>query len=68
MSAKEKEPLYGVLSEIEKYPKKSTIAKAHNYTIDWNEQRIIWSLDGQEVRTLEQSRLRCLIIILTSLC
>ena len=55
MNPEDKEPLYGVLGEIEKYPTKSTINKAHNYTIDWNAERIIWSVDGSEIRTLKRS-------------
>jgi len=58
MSPQDKEPLYGIFGGIERYPKKSTISKAHNYTIDWNTDRIIWSVDGDEVRTLKKDETR----------
>ncbi|KAL0953713.1 hypothetical protein HGRIS_004906 [Hohenbuehelia grisea] len=50
-------PLYGVLSSIEDIPqsrndRRGTITEPHAYTIDWNADRIIWSIDGQPVRQL----------------
>ncbi|KAJ3479159.1 hypothetical protein NLI96_g9250 [Meripilus lineatus] len=50
----DKHPLWGVFGEIENYPKKSTIADTHKYTIDWNEDRIIWSVDGVPIRILQK--------------
>lgn len=50
----DKEPLWGVFGEIEDYPKKKTIDQYHRYTIDWNEDRIVWSVNDVEVRTLRK--------------
>lgn len=52
LSSKDKEPLYGVLGWMTGLPQKSKISKTHNYTIDWNAERIVWSLDGKQTRTL----------------
>ncbi|THG96618.1 hypothetical protein EW026_g5238 [Hermanssonia centrifuga] len=54
-SPSDKEPLWGVFGMIQDYPRKSNIDAKHNYTIDWNEDRIIWSVDGSKVRTLRKS-------------
>ncbi|KAI0085831.1 glycosyl hydrolases family 16-domain-containing protein [Irpex rosettiformis] len=36
-------------------PKKTDIESTHTYTIDWNEDRIVWSVDESAVRTLRKS-------------
>lgn len=54
----DKEPLWGVFGEIENYPKKGTVDETHSYTIDWDEERIIWSVDGTAVRTLRKCESR----------
>jgi len=47
---------YGVFSAIDKVPASSdespTIEDYHTYSIDWNKERIIWSIDGKTMRTL----------------
>ncbi|THH21316.1 hypothetical protein EUX98_g8407 [Antrodiella citrinella] len=58
----EKIPLFGVFGGIEKYPNKSSISKAHNYTIDWNAERIIWSVDGSQP-AVESAVTRLLVAI-----
>ncbi|KAI0351873.1 concanavalin A-like lectin/glucanase [Trametes cingulata] len=54
-AAQDKQPLYGVFGEIEDYahaPK--NVKETHSYTIDWNAERIQWSVDGSVVRTLRK--------------
>ena len=41
-----------MFGQIEDLPKKSDISSTHNYTIDWNSERIHWAVDGSVVRTL----------------
>ncbi|KAI0342971.1 concanavalin A-like lectin/glucanase [Trametopsis cervina] len=54
-SPKDKEPLWGVFGEIQDFTNwKSSVSYTHNYTIDWNADRIIWSVDGSAVRTLHR--------------
>ncbi|TBU30083.1 glycoside hydrolase [Dichomitus squalens] len=49
----ENKPLYSTFSSLEDYPHgHKTVAESHAYTIDWNPERIVWSVDGSEVRTL----------------
>ncbi|KAL0953714.1 hypothetical protein HGRIS_004906 [Hohenbuehelia grisea] len=60
-------PLYGVLSSIEDIPqsrndRRGTITEPHAYTIDWNADRIIWSIDGQPVRQLTPGKALAVII------
>ncbi|EJD07470.1 concanavalin A-like lectin/glucanase [Fomitiporia mediterranea MF3/22] len=56
-SSHDKEPLWGVFGEIEDVPSRlPLISSYHNYTIDWTSERIVWSVDGHEVRTLKPSR------------
>ena len=55
-SPADQEPLWGVFGEIEDYSKKGSVAQLHRYTIDWSEDRIIWSVDGQETRTLRKGK------------
>lgn len=62
MSPTDAEPLYGIFGEVENYAKKSSIANTHNYTIDWNAERIVWSVDGVEVRTLQQRMSHLLLV------
>ncbi|KAI0782663.1 glycosyl hydrolases family 16-domain-containing protein [Abortiporus biennis] len=51
----DKEPLWGVFGEVEDYSKTSDeVDEIHSYTIDWNESRIVWSVDGVVARTLEK--------------
>ncbi|KAI0365172.1 concanavalin A-like lectin/glucanase [Pilatotrama ljubarskyi] len=55
-AAHDDQPLYGVFGEIEDYahaPK--NVKNTHFYTIDWNAERIQWSVDGSEVRTLRKA-------------
>ncbi|GLB41786.1 putative glycosyl hydrolases family 16 [Lyophyllum shimeji] len=48
-------PLWGVFGSTEDVPEgKPTIADMHTYTIDWNEDRITWGIDGNTVRTLKK--------------
>lgn len=53
-SPADQEPLWGVFGEIEDYSKKASVTQLHRYTIDWNEDRIVWSVDGEEMRTLQK--------------
>ena len=49
----ETKPLYKTFSSLQDFlhgPK--TLEGTHSYTIDWSPERIIWSVDGSEVRTL----------------
>ena len=47
-------PHYGKFNAIEMFPQggSQTIATFHSYTIDWNSERIVWSVDGIVARTL----------------
>lgn len=54
-SPADQEPLWGVFGEIEGYAEKGTVTQVHRYAIDWNEERIVWSVDGEEMRTLRKS-------------
>ncbi|EPQ56687.1 concanavalin A-like lectin/glucanase [Gloeophyllum trabeum ATCC 11539] len=49
-------PLYGVFSSVDSIPRGST-EDVHTYSIDWNAERIIWSVDGEDIRTLKKGRL-----------
>lgn len=53
-SPKDKQPLWGVFGDIEDFPSGSNIVKTHNYTIDWNSERITWEVDGSAVRTIKK--------------
>lgn len=53
-SPRDKGPLWGVFGEIEDYPTGS-VKQDHKYTVDWNAERIVWSVDGQAVRTVTKS-------------
>ncbi|TFY78449.1 hypothetical protein EWM64_g5563 [Hericium alpestre] len=44
-------PLVGAFGDTQPY-QAGDVKDTHNYTIDWNEERVIWSVDGQQVRTL----------------
>lgn len=55
-SPKDKQPLWGVFGEKHSVGS-SSVAQLHNYTIDWNMDRIIWSVDGRSVRTLKPGEL-----------
>jgi beta-glucanase (GH16 family) len=46
------QPLWGVFGEIEDVPKSSNVQAFHTYTVDWNQERIAWSVDGKLARTL----------------
>ncbi|KAI0703930.1 glycoside hydrolase [Earliella scabrosa] len=51
----ETQPLYSAFSSVEDYPHKpKSVANTHAYEIDWSPERIVWSVDGAEVRTLEK--------------
>ncbi|KAI0763829.1 concanavalin A-like lectin/glucanase [Trametes elegans] len=46
------QPLY-VFGETEDYPHgQKSVKDTHSYTIDWNAERVKWSVDGSEVRTI----------------
>ncbi|KAI0819579.1 concanavalin A-like lectin/glucanase [Trametes gibbosa] len=50
------QPLYGAFGGIEDFPHGSqNVTAVHSYTIDWNAERIQWSVDGSEVRTLRKA-------------
>ncbi|KAF8219128.1 hypothetical protein L208DRAFT_1427141 [Tricholoma matsutake] len=54
-SPKDDRPLYGVFSSVEPFPSPaSSTSQSHTYTIDWNKDRIQWSVDGTTYRTLKQ--------------
>jgi beta-glucanase (GH16 family) len=53
-SEQDPSPHYGRFNEIQKFPQSGTIEAKHSYTIDWNRDRIIWSVDGKVERTLER--------------
>ncbi|PCH44069.1 glycoside hydrolase family 16 protein [Wolfiporia cocos MD-104 SS10] len=55
-SPKDSQPLWGVFGEIEDYTKGGTVSQAHEYTVDWNEERIVWSVDGVVMRTLKKDQ------------
>jgi len=55
-SPKDTTPLWGVFGEVEDFSGSGTIAEDHSYTIDWNADRIIWSVDGNQVRTLQKDQ------------
>ncbi|KAI1785812.1 glycoside hydrolase [Ganoderma leucocontextum] len=49
----ETKPLYKTFSSLQDYPHgPKTVQGMHSYTIDWSPERIVWSVDGSEVRTL----------------
>ena len=51
----ETEPLYNAFNTLQTYPyKPKTVSAVHSYTIDWSPERIVWSVDGSQVRTLQQ--------------
>ncbi|KAI0644293.1 concanavalin A-like lectin/glucanase [Trametes meyenii] len=48
-------PLYGVFSGLESYAKApKVVSEMHSYTIDWNAERIQWSVDGHGIRTIRR--------------
>ncbi|KAH9829986.1 concanavalin A-like lectin/glucanase [Rhodofomes roseus] len=49
---KDQGPLWGVFGEIEDYPDGGDGSQSHEYTVDWNAERIVWSVDGQSIRTI----------------
>ncbi|KAJ2972406.1 hypothetical protein NUW54_g12274 [Trametes sanguinea] len=54
-SPRDDQPLYGVFGEIDDYPHgQKSVEATHSYTIDWNEDRVQWSVDGAVVRTLHK--------------
>ena len=53
-SSKDQEPLWGVFGEVESLHKEADITSTHTYTIDWNEDRIVWKVDNSTVRTLRK--------------
>ncbi|KAI0915250.1 hypothetical protein AcW1_007081 [Taiwanofungus camphoratus] len=55
-SPQDKQPLWGVFGEIEDYAHGGSVQGAHEYTVDWNDERIIWSVDGVQVRTLKKDQ------------
>ncbi|EED80677.1 hypothetical protein POSPLDRAFT_95351 [Postia placenta Mad-698-R] len=53
-SPEDTQPLWGAFGEIEDYPNGGTLDEYHQYTIDWNAERIVWSVDSTDVRTLRK--------------
>ncbi|KAJ8521224.1 hypothetical protein ONZ45_g2015 [Pleurotus djamor] len=51
----DKEPVYGAQSSKDTMPQGSRISTRHSYTIEWSSERIKWSIDGKEIRTLHAS-------------
>nr|VWO96434.1 Carboxylic ester hydrolase (EC [Ganoderma boninense] len=46
-------PLYNTFSSLQDYPRNpKSVQDMHSYTIDWSPERIVWSVDGSDVRTL----------------
>lgn len=57
------QPLYGAFGGIEDYPHgQKSVRAIHSYTIDWNADRIQWSVDGSEVRTLRKGAIALLFL------
>ena len=54
-SPKDTQPLWGVFGKVHDVTKPPSVVEFHNYTIDWNEERIVWSVDGKATRTLKAS-------------
>ncbi|KAF7790187.1 hypothetical protein EIP86_001139 [Pleurotus ostreatoroseus] len=52
---KDTQPLWGVFGEIEDLHPDTSIVETHNYTIDWDSERIKWDVDGSVVRTIKKS-------------
>lgn len=51
----EDQPLYSAFSSVQDYPHSpKNVDSTHAYTIDWSPDRIVWSVDGSQVRTLQQ--------------
>lgn len=48
-------PEYGTWSQNLKLPNGGSIGQFHDYTMDWQKDKIIWSIDGQVIRTLLKS-------------
>ncbi|GJE90396.1 glycoside hydrolase family 16 protein [Phanerochaete sordida] len=57
-SPHDQQPLWGVFGEIEDYTKRGTVDETHRYTVDWNANRIVWSVDETEMRTLRREDTR----------
>ncbi|KZT07376.1 glycoside hydrolase family 16 protein [Laetiporus sulphureus 93-53] len=55
-SPEDEQPLWGVFGEIEYYTHGGTVEDTHAYTIDWNDERIVWSVDGTAVRTIKKDQ------------
>ena len=53
-TAQDPRPLFGTFSSVEDVPGPEGIPAFHKYSIDWNDERIIWAVDGKDVRTLER--------------
>lgn len=52
---RDSQPEYGVFSSKQKV---NSITELHSYSIDVNDERITWSIDGRVVRTLTEGELR----------
>jgi beta-glucanase (GH16 family) len=53
----ETEPLYGVFGGLEGFHSSlDSIHSLHTYTVDWNSERIIWSVDGRHARTVQKCK------------
>ncbi|KAL1696653.1 glycoside hydrolase family 16 protein [Schizophyllum commune] len=57
-TAQDPRPLFGTFSSVEDVPGPEGIPAFHKYSIDWNDERIIWAVDGKDVRTLERAKAR----------
>ncbi|KZP16624.1 glycoside hydrolase family 16 protein [Athelia psychrophila] len=54
----DKQPLWGAFSSVEDVPRDGSVSDFHSYAIDWSPDRIIWSVDGESVRTLVRAESR----------
>ncbi|CCL98559.1 uncharacterized protein FIBRA_00559 [Fibroporia radiculosa] len=55
-SSPDSKPLWGVFGGIQDYLNNGSLEDIHDYTIDWNDERIIWSVDGVDVRTVQKGQ------------
>ncbi|KAL1743228.1 glycoside hydrolase family 16 protein [Schizophyllum fasciatum] len=57
-TAEDPRPLFGSFSSVEAVPGPEGLLAFHKYSIDWDAQRIVWAVDGREVRTLPRAKAR----------
>lgn len=63
----ETQPLYDVFGGLESYgsSSKNSVNDMHTYSIDWNAERIIWGVDGRQVRTIAKCECQPFSVILS---